>query len=80
MIEKIKKIYKDKSEYYIDILNKIKDNEIDFVLLDYIIPDHNPGDIDIMINRNDSLSVQNILLKNGFTKNWKIKFCLHQCL
>ena len=66
MIEKIKKIYKDKSKYYIDILNKIKDNEIDFVLLDYIIPDHNPGDMDIMINRNDSLSVQNILLKNGF--------------
>ena len=66
MIEKIKKIYKDKSEYYIDILNKIKDDDIDFVMLNYIIPDDNPGDMDILINGYDKLSVQNILLKNGF--------------
>jgi thymidylate kinase len=66
MIEKIKKIYNDKSEYYIDILNKIKDDDIDFVMLNYIIPDDNPGDMDILINGYDKLSVQNILLKNGF--------------
>ena len=61
MIEKIKKIYNDKSEYYIDILNKIKDDDIDFVMLNYIIPDDNPGDMDILINGYDKLSVQNIL-------------------
>jgi thymidylate kinase len=67
MTEKIRKIYKNKSPYYINILSKINDGDIDFVLLNYIIPDDNPGDMDILVNEYDKLSVQSILVENGFS-------------
>ena len=53
MKEKFKDIYKDKSLYYLSVLDIFHDEEIDFVLLNYIFPDDNPGDLDIMVNMND---------------------------
>lgn len=66
MKEKIKSIYGLKYEYYIEILDEIKSNEVNFILLNFIVPDSNPGDMDIMINKHDKLLVEKILKKNKF--------------
>ena len=66
MKEKIKSIYGLKSEYYIEILDEIKSNEVNFILLNFVVPDSNPGDMDIMINKYDKLLVEKILKKNKF--------------
>ena len=63
---KIRSVYGLKSKYYIEILDKFKLNELKFLLLNFIIADSEPGDMDIMINEHDKSQVEKILKQNEF--------------
>lgn len=66
MKEKLDKIYKSKANYYFYIIDLLEKNYIEFTLLNYIIPDDNPGDLDVLINPCDQCKVKKILIENDF--------------
>lgn len=66
MKEKINNLYKNKAPYYIKVLDEFQVNNIEFVLLNYIFPDENPGDIDIMVNEIEIKEIELILKNEGF--------------
>lgn len=50
MREKIKRAYLEKSEYYIEVIEALTHRDIKFVLLNILVADDCPGDLDIMIS------------------------------
>ena len=67
MKEKINKIYDSKAIFYYEIIQEFDKNEINYVLLNFIYPDQNPGDLDIMVNKNEKNRIELILKKFNFS-------------
>lgn len=68
MKEKLKKVYRNKAEYYIEIIDAFDQKGIKYILLNTLVADDNPGDLDIMIGSHDYSRVELIL------KNYKLKY------
>ncbi|MCK4886664.1 MAG: hypothetical protein KAS96_04700, partial [Planctomycetes bacterium] len=49
MNESINKIYGNKAVYYIDFLAALDAAKSKYILLNFIVPDNDPGDMDIVI-------------------------------
>ena len=49
MKEKLRLIYNSKAKYYLQVLNEFDNDNLSYVLLNYLIPDDNPGDLDVLI-------------------------------
>ena len=66
MKEKLRLIYNSKAKYYLQVLNEFDNDNLSYVLLNYLIPDDNPGDLDVLISLNDFNLIEKILKKNKF--------------
>lgn len=72
MKEKIEQIYKSKGKYYLEVIDEIDKTELlKYILLNFLIPDDNPGDLDIMIGKKDLGKFEKVLIKNGFKFYYK---------
>ena len=60
MKEKLRLIYNSKAKYYLQVLNEFDNANLSYVLLNYLIPDDNPGDLDVLISLNDIYSIENL--------------------
>ena len=61
--EKIRLIYNSKAKYYLQVLNEFDNDNLSYVLLNYLIPDDNP-DLDV-ISLNDLYLIEKILKKTN---------------
>ncbi len=66
MKRKIQLIYKKKSVYYQELIEKLDSNKVNFVLINAIVADDNPGDLDIIINSVDYNRCKKYLTDLGF--------------
>lgn len=78
MKEKINKIYDSKAIYYNEIIEKFNKKNVNYILLNFIFPDNNPGDLDIMVNLNEKDVIETILKNSGFS--YYTKFNTNQLL
>ena len=62
MREKIQQIYNQKAGAYLDVLDDFDKFNIDYILLNLLVPDDNPGDLDILIF-GSNISRTNIILE-----------------
>lgn len=67
MREKIKEIYNDKATAYLAVLDKFDEARIDYVLLNILVADDNPGDLDILFCNYNQNVITQILCENGFS-------------
>lgn len=66
MKELIADIYQAKSEYYLDFVRQLEEKNIPHILLNFSIPDDNPGDLDVMIDEKEHKIISQILTSLGF--------------
>ncbi len=67
MKEKIQEIYREKSTYYLELLDEMEKLEsLRYLIINFLIPDDNPGDMDIIIGKKDHVKIEKVLIKNGF--------------
>lgn len=66
MQEKLKSIYKNKARYYQDVIDMLKQESIHYILINFTIPDNNPGDLDIIISERDYTKIAKILENQSF--------------
>ncbi len=64
----LKKVYKDKSDDYYDVLALVTSKKIDYIIFNFYqyMPEQNSGDIDIIIQEKDLNNIKNILFANGY--------------
>jgi len=78
MKEKFQKIYSNKDIYYLNIIEEFEAKNIPFILINYLIADDNPGDLDVLINENNFKEIELILKNNDF--NYYTNFNTNQFL
>ena len=67
MKEKIRETYKDKASAYIAVLDDFDKEGIEYIILNLLVADDNPGDLDVLICNNHQGKVGLILRNNGFS-------------
>lgn len=66
MKERIRQIYKDKAEAYLEVLEGFDNYGIPYILLNTLVSDDNPGDLDVLLCDGMLNDVQSILINHGF--------------
>lgn len=66
MKENIKKIYKLKADYYLYLLSTFDEFRINYIILNLLVSDDNPGDLDILIFNTKYAEVKKALFKCKF--------------
>jgi energy-coupling factor transporter ATP-binding protein EcfA2 len=66
MKEKFQEIYKTKAAYYLEVIEELENNNTPYFLLNYLIPDDKPGDLDILIEEVNLKQIEVILKEKGF--------------
>ena len=67
MKERIREIYKEKSDTYLSVLEEFGNAGVEYVLLNLLVADDNPGDLDILFCNCNQNVVTQILIDNGFS-------------
>lgn len=67
MKERIREIYNEKSDAYLSVLEEFDKAGVEYVLLNLLVADGNPGDIDVLVCKPCRDIVTQVLKKNGFS-------------
>lgn len=68
MKERIRRIYcPEKASEYLSVLDELEQNKISYILLNIIVADDNPGDLDILLLNTKAKEVAALLQKLGFS-------------
>ena len=67
MRERILDIYKEKAPSYLTVLNQFDKAGVEYVLLNLLVADDNPGDLDVLICNCHQTETAQILVDNGFS-------------
>lgn len=66
MKERIREIYKEKSDAYLSVLEEFDKAGVGYVLLNILVADDNPGDLDVLLCNPCRDFVTKVLKRNGF--------------
>lgn len=66
MREKIASIYCNKAFYYTEVLDSFDEEGIEYVLLNVLVSDDTPGDLDILIVNQPYKTIKRVLARKGF--------------
>ena len=66
MKEKIRQIYREKAEAYLEVLEEFDNHGISYVLLNTLVADDNPGDLDVLLCDGMFNEVKPVLSSHGF--------------
>lgn len=66
MKERIREIYKEKSNAYLSVLEEFDKAGVGYVLLNILVADDNPGDLDVLLCNPCRDFVTKVLKRNGF--------------
>lgn len=66
MKERIREIYKEKSDAYLSVLEEFDKAGVEYVLLNLLVADDNPGDMDVLVCKPCRDIITQVLKRNGF--------------